>query len=405
MPYDSELFNQTLTLTCFMEFTTVPKPNKKYKYPKYQIQTINKRKADIDLEYYGIYYLGKNRASYEKLLRFFGSGNMADGIDQVKSDLFNATNLYKKVVPEGIVCESHLTVKEIQDLYNFINFHPLLYSIPLILDGTNLSEREWRELKKAKWFDEIIVLQETTDQHLQTTCRFLRKVKSNHAEANTDPYVQNSPPEMLYFTRFIKRLFEITLSILAIILLSPLLILISIAIKADSKGPVFYISKRAGKGYQIFNFIKFRTMQWGADKNIDEYSEMNQYKVKSLSGPYFVKISNDPRITKIGKFLRKTSLDELPQMLNVLAGDMSLVGNRPLPLYEAATLTTNEFAVRFMAPAGITGLWQIKKRGKSTMTAEERIRLDIDYAHNANFMYDLWIMANTPSALFQKENA
>ena len=89
----------------------------------------------------------------------------------------------------------------------------------------------------------------------------------------------------------------------------------------------------------------------------------------------------------------------------MLLGHMSLVGNRPLPLYEAATLTTDEWAKRFMAPAGITGLWQIKKRGRSEMSVEERINLDIDYANNNSFVYDLWIMANTPSALMQKVNA
>jgi lipopolysaccharide/colanic/teichoic acid biosynthesis glycosyltransferase len=118
----------------------------------------------------------------------------------------------------------------------------------------------------------------------------------------------------------------------------------------------------------------------------------------------FFKIQNDPRITRIGNFLRNTSLDELPQLINVFLGDMSLVGNRPLPLYEAETLTTNDYAARFMAPAGITGLWQIKKRGNKDMSVEERINIDIAYASKCNFVTDLWIIANTPSALLQKEN-
>ena len=129
---------------------------------------------------------------------------------------------------------------------------------------------------------------------------------------------------------------------------------------------------------------------------------MNQYNANEIA-PIFFKISNDPRITRVGSFLRNTSLDELPQLINVLLGDMSLVGNRPLPLYEAASLTTDQYAQRFLAPAGITGLWQIKKRGKENMSAEERINLDIDYANNNSFVYDLWIMVNTPSALMQKE--
>ena len=159
------------------------------------------------------------------------------------------------------------------------------------------------------------------------------------------------------------------------------------------------------KGFVLY-FYKFRTMFAGADLRIKEYSHLNQYNGNdSVKGPSFFKFNNDPRITRVGNFLRNTSLDELPQLMNVLLGDMSLVGNRPLPLYEAATLTTDQCAQRFLAPAGMTGLWQIKKRGHEDMSAEERISLDIDYANKYNFMYDLWIMANTPSALIQKSSA
>jgi lipopolysaccharide/colanic/teichoic acid biosynthesis glycosyltransferase len=207
------------------------------------------------------------------------------------------------------------------------------------------------------------------------------------------------------FSYLFKRIFDITFSALALCLLSPVFLLVALAIRIESRGPVFYISKRAGMGYRIFDFYKFRTMHVDADKSMDEYTHLNQYAVNGTAGPLFFKINNDPRITKVGAFLRNTSIDELPQLINVLIGDMSLVGNRPLPLYEAATLTTDDCAKRFMAPAGITGLWQIKKRGKENMSVEERISLDIDYAEQSNFMYDLWIIANTPSALIQKSNA
>ena len=201
-----------------------------------------------------------------------------------------------------------------------------------------------------------------------------------------------------------KRTFDVVFSVVALILVSPLFLLIALAIRIESKGPIFYVAKRAGKGYRIFNFYKFRTMFSGADQRINEFSHLNQYNSDANGGPKFFKLDNDPRVTKIGAFLRNTSLDELPQLFNVLLGDMSLVGNRPLPLYEAATLTTDDCAKRFLAPAGMTGLWQIKKRGKKDMSVEERINLDIDYADKYNFLYDLWIMANTPSALFQKSS-
>jgi len=189
------------------------------------------------------------------------------------------------------------------------------------------------------------------------------------------------------------------------IILSPVFLLIMIALRIESKGPVFYISKRAGKGYKIFSFYKFRTMEVEANKKISDVSHLNLYNPLNPNGPLFIKIDNDPRVTKLGAFLRKCSLDELPQLVNVFKGDMSLVGNRPLPLYEASSLTTDEWATRFLAPAGMTGLWQIKRKTKYKMTAEERIKLDINYAEKSTFLFDLWIMANTPTAVIQRTNA
>ena len=187
-----------------------------------------------------------------------------------------------------------------------------------------------------------------------------------------------------------------------LLLLLPVLLLIALAVKLESRGPVLYASPRAGKGYRIFRFYKFRTMVKGADTKIDQLKHLNQYNVKNDAGPVFIKIDKDPRVTKLGRFLRNTSLDELPQLLNVLLGDMSLVGNRPLPLYEACSLTIDQAAQRFLAPAGITGLWQIKKRGQPNMSVQERINLDIDYANQHSFFYDMRILLNTPKVLMQK---
>ncbi|MGN7723881.1 sugar transferase [Chitinophaga sp. 22620] len=201
----------------------------------------------------------------------------------------------------------------------------------------------------------------------------------------------------------LKRTLDISIAATGLLVASPVLLTIAALIKLESRGPVFYISKRAGQGYRIFKFYKFRTMVAEADKQVSQMSHLNQYDANG-TGPVFFKVSNDPRVTRLGAILRNTSLDEIPQLLNVILGDMSLVGNRPLPLYEAASLTTDSYAGRFLAPAGLTGLWQIKKRGSKEMSVDERIRLDIEYAEKHSVMYDMWILANTPTALLQKDN-
>ena len=113
---------------------------------------------------------------------------------------------------------------------------------------------------------------------------------------------------------------------------------------------------------------------------------------------------DDARVTRSGAIIRKLRIDELPQLWNVLIGDMSIVGNRPLPLYEAEKLTTDKYALRFLAPAGITGLWQVEKRGKGSMSEEERLQLDNVYASNHSFLNDIKLICKTIPALFQKEN-
>lgn len=195
----------------------------------------------------------------------------------------------------------------------------------------------------------------------------------------------------------VRRASDILISSTILLLLFPVLLIIAVVIKLESPGPVFYISKRAGNNYRIFDFYKFRSMRNGSDAELKKLQ--NQYKES-----VFFKVKDDPRVTKFGAFLRRTSLDEIPQLINVLKGDMSLVGNRPLPLYEAEQLTKDEIALRFLAPAGITGLWQITKRGREEMSEAERIELDMMYAENWSFYYDMKILLNTFPALIQKEN-
>lgn len=262
--------------------------------------------------------------------------------------------------------------------------------------------------------------------------------------------VPEGHPEFKYKPRFLKRAFDIVVSGLFILIFSPLYLLLALLIRLESKGPIFYISKRVGAGYQIFDFYKFRSMIPNADAKLKQLSHLNQYAAATEEAPVlvqdfvkcadciaedkdcenllyddtgmprcekvfleqkkqakdtFFKISNDPRVTKLGKFLRNSSLDEIPQMFNVFKGDMSIVGNRPLPLYEAEKLTKDMFAKRFLAPAGITGLWQVTKRGKGgPMSEEERMALDNTYADHFSFWFDIKLILKTIPALFQKEN-
>jgi lipopolysaccharide/colanic/teichoic acid biosynthesis glycosyltransferase len=234
---------------------------------------------------------------------------------------------------------------------------------------------------------------------------FLKKLKTYKKQRGTAPYVSQTFDDVPQVKLWrLKRAFDIIVSGTALLLLSPILVLIAVMVKLESRGPVFYISKRAGSGYKIFDFYKFRSMRLGADKELQNLAHLNQYGGNDASNNgVFFKIKNDPRITKFGQFLRNTSLDEIPQLFNVLIGDMSLVGNRPLPLYEAEKLTKDQIAWRFLAPAGITGLWQITKRGKDNMSEEERIALDMEYAMKNSLLLDIKIMLKTIPALLQKE--
>ncbi len=259
---------------------------------------------------------------------------------------------------------------------------------------------------------------------------------------------------------FWKRMFDIVFSALAIIFLSPIFLITAIAIKLESEGPILFKSKRVGTNYTIFDFLKFRSMYVDAEHQLKELSkDHNQYtereepkntitaplgdqaELAMLSGGMesdmmigdeeimlvgddfvvaesdfnkqkeedinnaFIKIEDDPRITKVGKFIRKFSIDELPQLFNILKGDMSIVGNRPLPLYEAEKLTADSSIDRFMAPAGLTGLWQVEERGRGgAMSAEERKQLDITYGQTYSFLLDMKIILKTFRVFKQKGN-
>ena len=195
---------------------------------------------------------------------------------------------------------------------------------------------------------------------------------------------------------FYKRMLDVALSFLGLIVLSPLFIVVAITIKIDSRGPIIFVTKRVGKGGKEFLFYKFRSMISGADRLRDSLHHLSE-----TTGPIF-KIKEDPRITKVGRFLRHTSMDELPQLFNVLKGDMSLVGPRP-PLPEEVREYTPHQKKRLSVVPGITCLWQIS--GRSNISFYEWIELDIYYIENRSFLLDLKILIRTIPVVISGEGA
>jgi lipopolysaccharide/colanic/teichoic acid biosynthesis glycosyltransferase len=346
----------------------------------------------------GFYYVGTKRANITKLVNIYKRGYASGNLNQAMIELTRKDH----TLPEVIFCESGFGFADIKIWADFLSKQERLSRVPLIIDADRITAVENFHFIRNRIVDDILNLQECDESKLDAKIRFLQKFKSRTNELEKQQKVQITAEIPGTMHTILKRTFDILVGFTALVILAPLFLIIALAIRIESRGNIFYISKRAGMGYRIFKFYKFRTMLPGADRLRTKFSHMNQYQDSAPAR--FFKINNDPRITRVGRILRNTSLDELPQLFNVLLGDMSLVGNRPLPLYEAENFTTDTLAKRFMVPAGITGLWQVKKRGKPQMSGAERIDLDIDYADKSNLLYDMWIMARTPQALMQKAN-
>jgi exopolysaccharide biosynthesis polyprenyl glycosylphosphotransferase len=208
--------------------------------------------------------------------------------------------------------------------------------------------------------------------------------------------VQGSYPRHLFepkhtlrsgLSKVAKRAFDVIFSLLAMLLLMPLLLVVACAVKLTSPGPVFFVQERYGYRRRKMRLIKFRTMVRDAETLLNSLEHLNE-----ASGPIF-KIRNDPRITPLGKFLRKTSIDELPQLWNVFIGDMSLVGPRPMSLRDVSLFSEANLLRRFRVKPGITGLWQIS--GRSNLTFDQGIALDFSYIDRWSFGLDMQILLAT----------
>jgi lipopolysaccharide/colanic/teichoic acid biosynthesis glycosyltransferase len=232
-----------------------------------------------------------------------------------------------------------------------------------------------------------------------------------------------------YNTPFFKRIFDILLASILLLLISPILFLFIIAIRLETRGKAFSFSKRVGSGYKVFDYYKLRTMFANADKRLKEQAYLAQHHKdvinsdavnlihdQTFSGTdhinkkevqdTFIKFENDARLTKVGQIIRKLGIDKLPILFNVIKGDMSIVGNRPLTMSEAELLTCSDWIDRLHGPAGITGLWYLKQVEKSAKkNPVERKSLDNKYFEIAksrfSFFKDIWIIMKTIPAIFQ----
>lgn len=199
-----------------------------------------------------------------------------------------------------------------------------------------------------------------------------------------------------YFYRSLKRLFDFCASLIALIPLSVIFLLIAILIKLDDRGPVIFTQTRVGRNGKLFKIYKFRSMRVNAEDLLEKLKAHNQ-----VEGPMF-KMKDDPRITRVGKFLRKTSLDELPQLLNVLKGDMSLVGPRP-PLPAEVEQYSDYDKQRLYVTPGCTGLWQVTERNNTGFSG--MVKLDLEYIQRASVWLDLKIILMTIKVIFVPNGA
>lgn len=337
-------------------------------------------------------------------------------------------------LPDGVVCENKLTGENGLLFFDYwVDQFDADKKVPFfILDDDRNQEIVSKTLERK--IDGVFAKPIQIETIISSILALQNIKPTKSASEISRPNSINS-----YKTPFFKRIFDVVFASISLILLSPLLLIFIIAIRIESKGKAIYASKRIGMGYKEFDFYKLRSMYTNADKRLQELSHLNQYLkeahpstsekhsfkevsvlqqlkgeakmgvVTSDSETISTRFENDPRHTKIGHILFKSGIDRWPQLINVLNGDMSFVGNRPLPIYEAELLTTSDWRKRLHAPAGTTGLWKIEpRRNYKAMSTEARKDLDNKYAEIAknkySFWRDIWIILRTIPAIFQKKN-
>jgi lipopolysaccharide/colanic/teichoic acid biosynthesis glycosyltransferase len=202
------------------------------------------------------------------------------------------------------------------------------------------------------------------------------------------------------FRRAVTRTLDILIAGVLVLLLSPVMLLVALAVRLDSRGPVLFRQQRVGRAGPLFTMLKFRSMRTDADENV--HKEYVQKIYTEGATTVAAKLHSDDRVTRVGTIIRRTSLDELPQFFNVLGGSMSIVGPRPVLPYEVEVMGPENLD-RFAVKPGLTGPWQVDGRGRTTFL--EMMAFDVEYARNASVFTDLWLLARTPWAVLTAKGA
>lgn len=248
-------------------------------------------------------------------------------------------------------------------------------------------------VREVRWYIEGKGLEFVLDSKLTTIAGSRIRVSAMH----NIPLIHIDVWQGFGVKYFFKRFFDIVFAVCILLLSGPILLVVALLIKVQDGGPIFYLQQRIGRYGKPFNIIKFRSMKVGADKELEEVLAKEGKKVEAL-----YKIEDDPRVTKIGKFIRKTSLDEFPQFLNVIAGSMSVVGPRP-QIVEEINTNGAVYNRRLKVKPGVTGAWQVS--GRSSLSLEESIEIDINYVENWTIFTDVIIVIQTIRELIMPKGA
>lgn len=342
-----------------------------------------------------LFYVGENISLVANLSRAYHMG-YASSVNLSQAIAYLRELQKEECQLRGFLVDVPLHQLHLSNFLQYIAGTPYA-NLPVLYVSTHLTQAEIREMSSGQLVDDIVhPIRDIFT--IGDRIVFLGKVKAER--------VMQKQPRSDFATRsqellrsVVKRCADILVAALLLFLTAPLMALIAILIKLDSRGPVCHNTYRAGRGYRVFKLYRFRTGKVGAARLVTSLSQLSMFRDH---GATFIKACHETGLTHFGKFLRSTSMESLPQLINVLKGDMSLVGNSPLPLNEASTLTSDEFAERFNAPAGITGLWQVSKlQGEYSA----RLKYDLEYAGARSLALDLKIMLLTPAAVLRKIRA